>query len=1328
MKKLLLSFVATVLAVAGLAQSQPHVFTDWTGSNGKQYFFYKSSVKTDIYGYVYVAGATINVNNNYDILVAKYDPKGNLLWIQQYNGPGNGNDAATAMYVDAHCNVYVTGYVTNLTNVDAVTIKYDSLGNQQWVASYNGTGNGYDCGSDIVADSIGNVYVTGSSMNTHGYYEIYTIRYNIYGNQNWERTYISPDSLNDVSAKIYLSLHNMLVLGIAQHNAVSYSFCAVNYDTIGNYQGSKTGNADTTAINQIGGLATDASGNVYIAGSAPVPGQGYDMDIIKLDSYLNIVWDKKFDGGYNLDDFANGIAVNSNGDIIITGYTTQPGHGKNICTLKYYSNGNLAWYQTYDDTSNGDDEANAITLDASDNIYITGYITNQYGNTDYCTIKYDDGGNMIWEIETDGDNHLNDQATNIALSDDGGIVITGESETEAGKYEYYTVKYIEREIIDPADCWKEPPNNSFLYYQNKGQLIGTNDTLIPYIKYYTNNSNPAFYIWDDRNSFVFSHIDTSSLHHDTLCRVDMVFFKGKSASKTYSMDEQSSYLNYYLGHCPKGITGLHGNEKLITCDIYDNIDLMYSSNQNGLKYYFIVYPGGDPSQIVTLFQGCTQSYINNNLQLVINTTLGSLVYSAPTAYQLSSNDTVIPLTGTCKWQCVGQNIFDFDVPQFGDTIPLIIEVDRGHSVLTHLQNGNVDWSTYFGGSGNDVGEAITTNTNGSVFVTGITSSSDFPVYYGISMSHTGNDNIFIAKFDKNAVRRWITLYGGSENDRGYGIVCSQHWVYVTGETTSADFPTQNPGGGAYYNSLYGGVGDAFVLRIDTSDVANSLTCDWATYFGSCWDTKAYSIDADNNGNVYIVGETWLGTCPSNSLFPLVNPGGNAYYQHVYGGNNMSTIDGFIAKFNINDSLVWSTLFGGKHIGGGGNDMVNDVKCSSTGDVYITGTTESTGEIITSPCAALNDSLFPLCDPGGGSYLQNYINMQVSFVARFSSASQLLWSSFFGGHTRSEGTGITVNSSGDIYITGLVDASLWTDSTLTMISNNACMVATNTGFPSCQPWQKYAKYPYNSRDDIYLARFTSDEKLEWATFYGGRTDENNLPPFTYRKSPKIVCDNYNNIFLAGSAGIDLPYNDFPSCPHINFYNQSTIASTSLNSSSDAFLLWFDPANQLKWATLYGGDESGGYGNDVASALTVYKNYVYITGFAESSTFPYYCPPAISGIPYCDSILDGSQDAFIARFNLKNYQEEIHENPSTNNSFSVYPNPANDNVTLQINGVGIKSFKVSIYDAIGQLIYNTGISKISLPISRNINIQNYPPGIYMIVVSLDNKILSNRIIKF
>lgn len=106
-------------------------------------------------------------------------------WVRRYNGPGNGEDDAVAIAVDGNGNVYVTGYSLSSTDYDYATIKYNANGDTLWTRRYNGPGNGSDEASAIAVDSNGNVYVTGYSIGSGTNNDFATIKYNSLGIQQW---------------------------------------------------------------------------------------------------------------------------------------------------------------------------------------------------------------------------------------------------------------------------------------------------------------------------------------------------------------------------------------------------------------------------------------------------------------------------------------------------------------------------------------------------------------------------------------------------------------------------------------------------------------------------------------------------------------------------------------------------------------------------------------------------------------------------------------------------------------------------------------------------------------------------------------------------------------------------------------------------------------------------------------------------------------------------------------------------------------------------------------------------------------------------------------
>jgi len=179
------------------------------------------------------------------------------------------------------------------------------------------------------------------------------------------------------------------------------------------------------------GIAVDSSGNVYVTGY-PWNGGNPDYRTIKYDNNGNEIWNKVYDGGSY--DTATDIAVDSSGNVYVTGYSYN-GLNNDFRTIKYDNNGNIIWNKVYD--GGFGDGSYGIAVDGSGNVYITGYSWNG-GNPDSRTIKYDNNGNIIWNKVYDGGSL--DYAKGIAVDGSGNVYVTGYSNILAN-FDYRTIKY-----------------------------------------------------------------------------------------------------------------------------------------------------------------------------------------------------------------------------------------------------------------------------------------------------------------------------------------------------------------------------------------------------------------------------------------------------------------------------------------------------------------------------------------------------------------------------------------------------------------------------------------------------------------------------------------------------------------------------------------------------------------------------------------------------------------------------------------------------------------------------------------------------------------------
>jgi hypothetical protein len=244
-------------------------------------------------------------------------------------------------------------------------------------------------------------------------------------------------------------------------------------------------------------------------------------------------------------------------------------------------------------------------------------------------------------------------------------------------------------------------------------------------------------------------------------------------------------------------------------------------------------------------------------------------------------------------------------------------------VLQMSPTQTLTYSTFFGGSEADSGQAIAVASNGWIWVAGDTQSTDFPNTGGFQASLIGAQNMFVAGFDPantGAATKIYSIYiGGTHWDEAYGIAWAPDGtIWLAGGTYSPDIWIQ----GNAYQGLYGGDGDAYIAHINPGLGANALL--YASFLGGSSIDEATSLVLDPSGNVILSGYTL------SPNFPVTS----SAFQTTYGGNT----DAFVSVLDtVKGQLVYSTYFGGAE-----PDAPMDLKEDSSGVLYLCGYTESAG--------------------------------------------------------------------------------------------------------------------------------------------------------------------------------------------------------------------------------------------------------------------------------------------------------------------------------------------------------------------------------------------------
>jgi hypothetical protein len=310
-----------------------------------------------------------------------------------------------------------------------------------WVRRYNGPGNSSDYGYAIAVSDSGYVYVTGYSEGDGTDDDYATIKYHPNGDTAWVRRYNGPGNAWDDAYDIAVDdSGNVYVTGISVGSSASDDYATIKYHPNGDtawirrYNGAGNGNDKAEAI------AVDGSGCVYVTGvGASVSSRDYIT--IKYHPNGDTAWLRVYNAPGNATDEASAMAVDGSGNVYITGRSEAGGTLNDYATIKYLSNGDTAWVRRYNGPGNGDDKAKALVVDGSGNTYVTGQSEGSGSSDDYATIKYYPNGDTAWGRRYNGPANGSDEAVGIAVDDSGNVYVTGYSDSTGSDQDYATIKY-----------------------------------------------------------------------------------------------------------------------------------------------------------------------------------------------------------------------------------------------------------------------------------------------------------------------------------------------------------------------------------------------------------------------------------------------------------------------------------------------------------------------------------------------------------------------------------------------------------------------------------------------------------------------------------------------------------------------------------------------------------------------------------------------------------------------------------------------------------------------------------------------------------------------
>jgi hypothetical protein len=595
-------------------------------------------------------------------------------------------------------------------------------------------------------------------------------------------------------------------------------------------------------------------------------------------------------------------------------------------------------------------------------------------------------------------------------------------------------------------------------------------------------------------------------------------FEGANSSPHLSgTDAQPGVVNYFRGNDPsRWRTDVPTYGTVIYHDLYPGIDLRYDGAGGSLKGTYTVAAGADPARIRWRYEGA-EAVTLEGAELRVRLPGGNvLAERAPVAWQ--------EVEGTSKpvdiaYVLAADGSVSFSLGAYDTTYPLQLDPE-------------LVYSTYLGGNGDDIVNDVATDNEGNVYIVGRTDSTHFPVSNPYQSTHVSTD-AFITKFNPAGTALVYSTYlGGSDIEEGYSIALdSDGNVYVTGDTYSSDFPVVNAyqntlkgqanafvmqlnsaGDALVYSTYLGGsqfdqgfgiavdsAGSAYVVGLtDSGDfptvnalqpahhdpsACSEIKCDdayitkfapdgqslvYSTYLGGNNRDLAFSIALDSGNNAYITGST------SSSDFPTAHP----YQAQLKSCKYMDVCDdAFVTKISASgDSLLYSTYLGGNE-----PDRGLDIVVDNQRNAYIVGFCGSIGFPTT--------KLYPSSQPDADS----------AFITKFApNGSSLRYSVRI---DDSIGRGIALDTNGHIYVTGVT----WL-----------------TTFPLVSPLQR----KLNGASDDFIMKMQMDTaQILFSTYWGGSDRESD------GGGTRIAVDNIENLTVVGTTkSTDFPvYNALQSTP-------------------------------------------------------------------------------------------------------------------------------------------------------------------------------------------------------
>jgi hypothetical protein len=551
-------------------------------------------------------------------------------------------------------------------------------------------------------------------------------------------------------------------------------------------------------------------------------------------------------------------------------------------------------------------------------------------------------------------------------------------------------------------------------------------------------------------------------------------------------------------------------------------------------------------------------------------------------------------------------------------------------VVKYNSNGIVQWIARVGLNGADIGYAIATDSSGNVYVTGQGGNSVVTAYnsngtaFATTLSNVGNGDAFVVKYNSSGFVQWVAKIASTQVDIGYAIATdSSGNVYVTGNGgTNSVVTAYNSDATAFGTTIANSGGnDAFIVKYNTNGFVQ-----WATRIATSGNEVGFAITTDSSGNVYVTGQGGAGAVNVTSF----NSDGTAFATTL---SNVGLGDAFVVKYNTTGFVQWAAKIASTQA-----DIGYGIATDSSGNVYVTGRGgSSTVSAFNSDGTAFATTL---ANAGGGD----------AFIVKYNSSGFVQWVARVASTGVDGGQGISVDSGGNVYVTGYCGDDL----NPTAYNSNGTVFGTITA---------------RGQGDGFLVKYDTNGFVQWFTRFGSVNDDT---------VQSVTVDANGNVYITG---------EFTSSPFSIYGSSLSLFSTLPNSGgTDAFVVKYSTTGDPQWTARIASTAADvGY-----SIVTDASGNVYVTG-EYNLTLTIFNSDGTAFATTTANAGSAAPDAFIVKYNANGFVQWAARVASTLGEIG-YGITTDSSGNVYVTGRGGNNAVVTAYNsdatAFGTTIANLG----------------------------------------